>query len=220
MIKLITTAIAAVSLLSACGHEEDISETKVIIGSNDLQYYGSDDKYSQAIGVMSLGCTATHIGNGIVLTAGHCVDDRTCEASKYDVTWNYRNNNKSGHFVSRCTKIIAKEFNDTRDYAILKYDETPDVYFKINKTDRPEAGNKLTILSHPEKAPLSWSGWCEHKGDYKSAQFRYDCDTKGGSSGAVVLNENLEVVGIHNLGSSYYSFNAGTYLDEIPAFQN
>ena len=51
-----------------------------IIGDNDLiavDSTGSNipERYHNllnAFGRMSMGCTATHIGNGYVLTAGHC----------------------------------------------------------------------------------------------------------------------------------------------------
>ena len=56
---------------------------------------------------MALGCTATHIGDGIVLTAGHCVETYNCSASKYNVTWNYRQNNQRGDFTSRCVEVLA-----------------------------------------------------------------------------------------------------------------
>ena len=215
---LLLTAIMT-PLFIACGSGEELSETNIIIGENTLSYYSANDQYSQAIGKMARGCTATHIGNGYVLTAGHCVESFNCRSSDYNVTWNYRDNNRSGDFTSSCTEVVAKELNNLRDFAILKYDETPQASFPLNTTSRPKQGDKLTILSHPEGVPLAWSGWCQHEGDFGEMKFSYKCDTKGGSSGAVVLNENLEVVGIHNLGSQYYNKNAGTYLMDIPSFQ-
>ena len=46
-----------------------------IIGSNDLtQIILEDHNYDlvNAIGLMKIGCTVTHLGNGIAITAGHC----------------------------------------------------------------------------------------------------------------------------------------------------
>ena len=209
--------LSIISLLSvSCGQKPNLSTTKIVIGSNDLQYYESDDNLSQAIGKVALGCTATHIGNNIVLTAGHCVKSTNCRADKYNVTWNYRRDNRSGDFTSRCLEVIRTENNGNRDYAILRYDSAPDAYIDVNKSQKPRKGDALTILSHPQGQPLSWSGWCKHSGAYEGNKFSYNCDTKGGSSGAVVLNEDLEIVGIHNLGNSSYQINAGTYIQSVP----
>ena len=65
---LLLTAIMT-PLFIACGSGEELSETNIIIGENTLSYYSANDQYSQAIGKMARGCTATHIGNGYVLTA-------------------------------------------------------------------------------------------------------------------------------------------------------
>src|SRR6187402_1012449 len=51
-----------------------------IIGTNDLTPVKQDGanipaKYKalvDAFGVLSVGCTATHLGDGIVISAGHC----------------------------------------------------------------------------------------------------------------------------------------------------
>ena len=117
--------------------------------------------------------------------------------------------------------MIAHEFNySTRDYAILRYENPPETSLKVQKGIRPEKGEKLTIFSHPNGVPLSWSGWCEHVGDHDQGdRFEYHCDTKRGSSGAAVLNEDYEIVGIHNQGSTYLGFNSGTYLMDIPEFK-
>ena len=137
------------------------------------------------------------------------------------MTWNPRSNNKFGDFRSSCVEVVAREFDyGLRDYALLRYEKTPEAYLELNSEDRPKIGDKLTIFSHPKRAPLSWSGWCKHEGEHSAGdRFEYTCDTKAGSSGAAILNENYEVVGVHNQGMSYYQVNAGTYVADIPTFK-
>lgn len=203
---------------TACGSQnEEASKGKVIIGENDLTYYKADDQMSRSIGRISLGCTGTHIGDNLVITAGHCISSSSCTSSKYNIRWNYRSNNRSGDFTSRCVEIVATENNSQRDYAILRYDSAPEEFLPLNTRVRPRAGDNLTILSHPQGRTLSWSGWCKHEGRFSGQKFSYKCDTEGGSSGAAVLNENLEIVGVHNLGAEYRGLNAGTYVMDIPA---
>ncbi|MFW7378720.1 MAG: trypsin-like serine peptidase [Oligoflexus sp.] len=208
------------TLLAACGdHPSDVSQPNIIIGDNDLQYYTKDDQISNAIGRIALGCTATHIGNGFVLTAGHCVSDNVCSSSSYNITWGYTENNRKGKLVSRCQEVVARENNNLRDYAILRYSPVPASSLPINMKNRPRRGDRLTIFSHPNGIPLAWSGYCAHDGNFSGQKFSYTCDTMGGSSGAAILNGNLEIVGIHNLGSSYQQVNAGTYLMDISALK-
>lgn len=224
MMKTITgivASVAAACLLMACGApSEQDAETKVVIGENDLTYYNTRDGISGAVGIMSrIGCTATHIGDGYVVTAGHCVTHTTC-SSLFDVTWGYTNANRKGTGRSKCSKIIAREFNDERDYALFKVDSPPKFSLPLNLSDRPAKGDALTIYSHPSSRPLSWSGWCKSTGAFDGKRFAYTCDTEGGSSGAVVLNKKLQVVGIHNVGAASSGVNAGTYAKDIAAFKN
>jgi V8-like Glu-specific endopeptidase len=214
-------ALGLTALVGACGQESAkspaTSSPKVIIGENDLQYYTADDELSRSIGKMALGCTVTHIGEGYAITAGHCLNSSySCSGSSYDVTWGYTDNNRQGNLTSSCEEVVSREFNSTNDYAILRYSPAPSASLPLNTADRPGSGDRLTILSHPNGVPLAWSGWCQHDGNYGGNKFAYQCDTMGGSSGAAVLNEDLEIVGVHNLGSSGYQINAGTYVADIP----
>ena len=214
--KKFLLAFGIATFLNACGGEIETSEEKIIIGSNDLEYYTDDNKISRSIGKMALGCTVTHVGEGIVITAGHCIKSTNCSSSSYNVTWGYTNDNRSGNSTSKCVEVLAHEFSNSRDYALLKYDNTPEEFLPLNGKDRPQYGDKVTIFSHPEGVPLAWSGWCSHEGEHSGKRFEYRCSTKGGSSGAAVLNEDLEIVGVHNQGSAFYGVNAGTYVIDIP----
>ena len=162
MKKSLLLAALAATAITACGTKEELSEEKIIIGENNLSYYTSDDKFSRSIGKIASGCTATHIGNNYVLTAGHCVRSSSCSSSSFNITWNYRNDNRSGDFTSRCVEVVAQEFNNSRDYAILRYDNAPEESLPLNLSSRPSSGDQLTILSHPSGVPLAWSGWCSH----------------------------------------------------------
>jgi hypothetical protein len=202
----------------------------VIIGSNDLLPVSADggnvpERYRPLLegfgrllipgsqpGSYAL-CTATHIGNGLVVTAGHCfgapanrVDNVACSGVK--VQWGYRVG-KNATLTSSCTTILAMETNNTRDYAIFKVDTAPSVTLAID-TSLPAKGTGLTIFSHPGGRPLEWSKTCSlipQGGDH----FGYQCDTQGGSSGASVLRDDtLAVVGIHWGGGG--DQNSATFL--------
>jgi V8-like Glu-specific endopeptidase len=202
----------------ACGEIQSDSQLNVIIGENDLSYYLENDRLSKSIGHIELGCTATHIGNGLVLTAGHCIADSSCQDKSYDIVWNFRENQPEGELKSQCLEIIASENNFSADYAILRYDVYPEQSLKVDTSGELRFGDPLTIFSHPNNRALSWSNWCQYLGTLDDSLYRlsYECDTESGSSGAVILNENFDIVGVHNLGIWSRKINGGTFVSEIP----
>lgn len=196
------------------------SQEKVIIGDNDFVKINPTTEslsgITEAIGAMVRGCTATHIGNGIVITAGHCLPTYDCSATDYDVVWGYTDSQR-GIGRSQCVEVIAKELSNARDYAILRYDPVPPAQLDVELSGKPQKGSLMTIFSHPRLRTLENSGWCQVGGNIATSEkFTYTCDTEGGSSGAAILDRNFRVVGIHNLGANYQQYNAGTYITSTP----
>lgn len=215
------------SVLFSCAGENNKTEQQgssldVIVGENDLMFYTKADDISAAIGIMEVGCTASHIGDGFVITAGHCLSKGvdTCGLPESDITWSFLEGaDPEESLKSKCVSVVAAEFTSERDYAVLQYEPAPKSRLAVNLDKAPELGDEISIFSHPNGLPLSWSGVCTHDGEYKGLRFSYGCDTFSGSSGAAILDKDFRVVGIHNMGSDFYQTNAGTYLLEIPVFQ-
>ena len=158
MLKIVC-ALMTSFLLNSCGEVANKSRLSVVVGTNDLSYYLEDDRISNSIGHIALGCTATHIGDGLVITAGHCITDLTCEDEKYDITWNFRSNNFDGQLVSKCAKIVVSENHFNGDYAVLRYETYPEQSLKIDLDQQLQYGDKLTIFLTPTTEPyLGQSG--------------------------------------------------------------
>jgi V8-like Glu-specific endopeptidase len=177
-----------------------------------------------AFGLISMGCTATHIGNGFVLTAGHCFDaprTRTENVScpqNTTVKWGLRAD-ASAYLVSRCTQILAYEFSAERDYAIFKVDSTPAVHIDVDFTSKPRVGTNITVFGHPQARPLEWSGLCTVqsalRGGWSKNQFSHQCDTEPGNSGSVIMSvSSLKIVGIHNGGRTPWNY--ATFITDTP----
>lgn len=231
--------VATVALLAGCTHAElgdEVEDTESveqgkIIGQNDLVPVLQDGanipaKYSpilDAFGVMTMGCTATHIGNGLAVTAGHCFnapsrrkDNAPCTG--VSVHWGTRKD-KPSYLSSQCTIILAMETNRNRDYAFFKVDDVPPVKLDIDFASRPALDTELTIFGHPKRRPLEWSKTCALKagsvGGWGIDHFSHQCDTEPGSSGSSILDDRtLKIIGIHDGGTS--SWNYGTYLTNTP----
>ena len=208
-----------------------IVEQEKIIGTNDFVIVKKDganlpEKYRamvDAFGVISMGCTATHIGNGVAISAGHCFGapstrKNNVPCANITVKWGVRAD-KPAYLTTDCTIILAEEQNGNRDYAIFKVTGVPSETVGVDYSARPEVDTKLTIFSHPKRRPLEWSQVCPlrlaQKGGWGVDQFSHQCDTEPGSSGATVLDDtSLKVVGIHDGGRAPWNY--GTYLTNTP----
>jgi hypothetical protein len=223
---------SALALVTGCLTDDDgpdlaVDTGSVIIGNNDLlpvaadgnnvpaRYRGLLDAFGRLLIPSGGGyalCSATHIGNGLVVTAGHCfgagptrVDNASCNGTV--VEWGYRTGRTPAR--SNCQSILAMQNGGNRDYAILRVASPPAAAVGVDLST-PPAGTPLTIFSHPGGRPLEWSRTCSLLGP-GNGQFGYQCDTQGGSSGAAVLRDDtLQVVGIHWGGGG--DRNAATYL--------
>ncbi len=198
-----------------------------IIGENDLQPAGKSKFPAQiidSIGILAIGCTVTHIGGGIAITAGHCFSDKEtrlrrnlpCRSDNYDVQWGV-NHEQDPTLESHCVKILETEFSENFDYAIFKVDPSPKSSIAVNLA-QAVSGSKISIFSHPDSRPLEWSQFCALE-PFQPNQIQYECDTEAGSSGAAVLDKNWGVVAIHNGYSPVHNKNGGTLIANIPYFK-
>jgi V8-like Glu-specific endopeptidase len=202
-----------------------------VIGTNDLVPVVNDganipSKYApliDAFGLLKMGCTATHIGDGIAVTAGHCFNAPSQRKDKVPcsgitVRWGLRKD-KAAYMTSTCSIILAEQTNSDRDYAIFRVDPVPPVHIDVDHAARPPVDTPITIFGHPQGRPLEWSNTCLLKpassGGWGLDHFSHQCDTEPGSSGSSVLDDvSLKVIGIHDGGTTKWNY--ATYLADTP----
>jgi V8-like Glu-specific endopeptidase len=266
LVPILAFILTALSL-SACGHQNSVGGVKItrapaqtaeffeahpskIIGKHPLIKVGNDGasvdsplrQYIPAFGLVVMPgvgeCTGTHLGNGYVLTAGHCFSDETNPApqvkmhascSGVQVRWGYRGADpRTGKpiidSVGQCTEIVYAELSKDRDFSIFKVDHFPTAKVPVSLTARPANGTKITIFGFPQGRPMEWSQYCSViNSTYKSNYtFEHQCDTEPGNSGSAIMavspNGTLSVIGVHDgatpMGMDY---NYGTYMFDARA---
>jgi V8-like Glu-specific endopeptidase len=212
----------------------DTTADEKIIGDNDLTPVlenGANipEKYRpliNAFGMMNMGCTATHIGNGIAITAGHCFQGRVSEdrqdnvpcGTSTTIKWGFRKDAPE-YLTSKCVTILALQKNKDRDYAIFTLDNVPGSSVEVDLSARPIDKTAITIFGFPQKRPLEWSKTCVVRpgsvGKWGSDMFSHQCDTEPGNSGSTVIDDTTrKVVGIHDGGIAPWNY--GTYLVNTP----
>lgn len=240
MKALIKLSVAALSLIVVMGSQtvKADSDIEKIIGKDDLIAVNAEatnvpakfKSLVDAFGKLGMGCTATHIGDGYVLTAGHCfwagptpIENQDCPGAENEIQWGFREG-KEPYLTSKCEKIIMAQRTEKMDYALLKVSPVPPVAIKADLYKRAKVGEKVTIFSHPEELPLRWSQSCKIQkvkdSDFDPALIHHICDTNPGSSGATIINYfTLKVVGIHDGGRADANgggLNYGTYIYDTP----
>lgn len=224
--------LTAVVLLPACGYwpEDAMGEAchSIVIGYNDLVPAEEDGRIIparygpllDAIGMLEpSGCTAVHIGQGVVLTAGHCVALGSGDCSDIQIRWALRGQREG--IASTCTSVLAAQRDFDADYAALQVDPVPNAAIPIEACSEPAPGTAITMFSHPGRRPLEWSDTCMVEagatGGRGVFEFAHACDAEDGSSGAPVIDDNsLRLVGIHDGGIAPWNY--GTFLSPLPFF--
>lgn len=207
------------SLVLLCGLNSFAADGNwKIIGDDNLVTVNADasnipPQYKSiinAFGFMSVGCTATHLGKGIVITAGHCffaLNQLVKNADCDDVTidWGLRDGAQP-YMKSKCMKILYMQ-NDASevDFAILRVSPVPKAKVELDLSRPAQPGDIVTVFSHPDNLPLRWSQSCQilaqPDSQLPSLSLKHNCDTNGGSSGATILNaQTLKIVALHNGG--------------------
>lgn len=243
---LTTWSLASVVMALGCApvpevDDDDTDSPEVIIGHNDLQLVGPQGgnvparyaplyplvgqihRYYVSEGnIQSKTCTASYLGRGIAMTAGHCLDaptsevrDRVCPGVL--VSWGSVAGAPST-LRSACQRVLrARNDRAGTDYAFFEVFPPPTGELAVNLTAGASSASPTrgTMLSHPDGDPLSWSGTCALTTPYGSI-FPHQCDSEGGSSGAPIFDDaTLRVVGI-NLGTDAGLLNYGRFVSATP----
>lgn len=146
-------------------------------------------------------CTATHVGRGVFLTAGHCIDPQRglvgfrTSPCPFDLEL-------QGLGPARC-HVVTFGYRSGEDYALLELDEPeraaalPTIPVDYG-FDWPRQGRRWVRLYGYSGGELRVNPACEARWDTKTGRVVHRCDTEGGDSGAALIDVMTGyVIGVH-----------------------
>ena len=181
-----------------------------------------------AIGYLDSGCTVSHIGNGLVLTAAHCLSPNELFPPNPELCLPGRSI-QFGIFKDRvkgpkatCIKLLYAEVNITKDVALLYADIWPNDKIDVELDNIPAPNAPITLFGHPNGRPLEWSQNCslipvKYCGSKKT--FGFMCDSQPGSSGSLLLSAdtaNPKALGVLMGPSDEQDKNCATQITPRP----
>lgn len=163
-------------------------------------------------------CTGFLVGEDLLVTAGHCMvpfgqsvrNQGTRDCESFSWLFDYKSDavleSMDGSQLYGCKEVVAGEYTDELDYAIIKLDRkvsdrTP---LKVRKEGKLTLGQSIFVMGHPSGLPLKYADGARVF-ETEATYFATNLDTFGGNSGSPVFNKDtLEVEGILVRGDTDY----------------
>lgn len=152
-------------------------------------------------------CSGYLIGSEHVLTNEHCVNSvKNCNTAK--VFFDFLDGLLDNTSFEKCEKIEIKDHS--LDYSIIrlenKYTEkVPSITY--DTVGLKENNENFILVQHPGGSPKQYVKDCKvffelvrGRKTVEKLDYKHECDTKGGSSGSPIFDNNMKMVALHHYG--------------------
>lgn len=161
-------------------------------------------------------CSAFLVKDNVLVTAGHCTTDTSCEGNV--VVFGYRlvgavmngpvKVEKKN--IYKCKKILERKLEDGsgNDYAVIELDRKVTDFKPLSyrRSGAPAVGADLVVIGHPTGLPTKIADGAKIK-TINNIYFTGNLDTYGGNSGSAVFDKKTGLVeGILVRGETDYVF--------------
>lgn len=175
-------------------------------------------------------CTGFLISDQFLITNEHCVSNEKM-ASQTSVWIGYENESKKPFEILTVKELVISNYE--LDFSILKLDEPVSINFNIFKWRLSTLNyfEKVLIIQHPngEIKQFSSDSDCYISNPKLKGRsglfndFGHRCDTKDGSSGSPILDNQYKLIGIHHWGlhpGDKLEYNQGVSIEKVYSYLN
>jgi subtilisin-like proprotein convertase family protein/V8-like Glu-specific endopeptidase len=211
--------------------------TVALIKNNSLNLQGngnygvSPTTYGQSMGLCpqepffhqtsAAFCSGSLVGEDLVLTAGHCIQNTTdCASTSLVFGYDAKDGKDpalevKGTNVYRCSRVVKQILEGAgTDFTVIQLDRkvVGHAPLPLRRQGVVSVGDSLTVIGHPSGLPTKIAGG----GMVRSVNDKYfvsNLDTYGGNSGSAVFNTVTgEIEGVLVRGDSDFSSQSGCYV--------
>lgn len=161
-------------------------------------------------------CTGFLVGPDLMVTAGHCIDSRSCRDVRFVFGFQMRADGTvtasvPADNVYSCSSVIARASTTTDDYAVVRLDRavvgrTP---LAIRRAGTIALGAPVIVGGHPAGLPLKIAGGATVRSNNQAYYFGANVDTYGGNSGSPVIASDGTIEGILVRGNTDFVYDSG-----------
>lgn len=186
----------------------------------------SDQRFAEESSLSQ--CTGFLVGDDLLVTAGHCVKDKSdCKEVMFNFDYTQNSNDDDYFKLSKkdtyyCKEVIQSNYGTfaRSDFALIKLDRVVEKRkpLKIRRTGMINSKDQLFVIGHPMGMPKMYHGQGNVRSSYGVHNFVTDLDTFSGNSGSPVFNEKtFAVEGILVKGEIDLEYNVseGCYKNKI-----
>lgn len=171
-------------------------------------------------------CSGSLVGEDLIITAGHCIEDASeCASTKFVFGYAVA---KAGVYptstlaseVVGCKEIVARKKEAAgADFALIRLDRKVKNHkpLKINRVPDLKAGDHVGVIGHPSGLPVKVAfGKSEVRDVSTTGYFVANLDTYGGNSGSAVFNTATGLIeGILVRGETDFVYEGGCRVSNV-----